>query len=138
MLAYLRDRSAQTIVRAATLRQKLQVKLPISPTHGVLTPGPTSPSDDPLTPDAWQGSHWSTSLEVKGMTPSRTKSTAKSGIEARCAAVEADALPQGRRGGVCSTDEGIARKPASSRESFVSWVHFKDGSASNKRSCCHT
>ena len=24
--------------------------------------GPTSPSDDPITPDAWQGSHWSVNV----------------------------------------------------------------------------
>ena len=30
--------------------------------------GPISPSADPLTPDAWQGSHWSASFEVTGMT----------------------------------------------------------------------
>ena len=30
--------------------------------------GPTSPSTDPITPGAWQGSHWSASFEVTGMT----------------------------------------------------------------------
>ena len=30
--------------------------------------GPTSPSADPSTPGAWQGSHWSTNFEVTGMT----------------------------------------------------------------------
>ena len=30
--------------------------------------GPTSPSADPITPGAWQGSHWSASFEVTGMT----------------------------------------------------------------------
>ena len=29
---------------------------------------PTSPSADPTTPGAWQGSHWSTYFEVSGMT----------------------------------------------------------------------
>ena len=30
--------------------------------------GSTSPSADPITPGAWQGSHWSTNFEVTGMT----------------------------------------------------------------------
>ena len=30
--------------------------------------GPTSPSADPITPGAWQGSHWSTNLYVTCMT----------------------------------------------------------------------
>ena len=38
-LVYLRGGAVQTIVRAAALRQKLQVKLSISPSHIILTPG---------------------------------------------------------------------------------------------------
>ena len=30
--------------------------------------GPTSPSANPITPGAWQGSHWSANFEVTGMT----------------------------------------------------------------------
>ena len=30
--------------------------------------GPTSPITDPITPGAWQGSHWSANFEVTGMT----------------------------------------------------------------------
>ena len=30
--------------------------------------GPTSPSADPITPGAWQGSQWSANFEVTGMT----------------------------------------------------------------------
>ena len=41
----------------ATPRQKLQTKLSVSPSHSILTPG--RPSTDPITPGAWQGSHWS-------------------------------------------------------------------------------
>ena len=37
-LAYLRDRSAQTIARAATLRQKLQIELFVSPSQCIQTP----------------------------------------------------------------------------------------------------
>ena len=29
--------------------------------------GPASPSADPITPGAWQGSHWSANFEVTGM-----------------------------------------------------------------------
>ena len=38
MLVYIRDGSAQTSVHAATLRQKLQIKLSLSPSHSILTP----------------------------------------------------------------------------------------------------
>ena len=33
--------------------------------------GPTSPSAGPITPGAWQGSHWSANFEVTGMTRPR-------------------------------------------------------------------
>ena len=33
--------------------------------------GPISPSADPITPGAWQGSHWSANFEVTGMTRPR-------------------------------------------------------------------
>ena len=39
MLVYVWDRSAQTVVRAATLRYKLQIKLAFSPDHDALTLG---------------------------------------------------------------------------------------------------
>ena len=39
-----RDGSAQTIVHAATLRQKLQIKLAVSPSHSILTPGRPVPA----------------------------------------------------------------------------------------------
>ena len=38
MLVYLRYRFAQTSARAATLREKLQTKFSISPSHSILTP----------------------------------------------------------------------------------------------------
>ena len=44
MLVYLSDGSTQTIVRAATLRQNLQVKLSTSPSHSILTPGRLVPT----------------------------------------------------------------------------------------------
>ena len=44
--------------------------------------GPTSPSTDPITPGAWQGSHWSAKFEVTGMTRPR-KNLGASGIRTR-------------------------------------------------------
>ena len=44
--------------------------------------GPTSPSVDPITPGAWQGSHWSANFEVTGMTRPRKK-PCTSGIRTR-------------------------------------------------------
>ena len=41
--------------------------------------GPTSPSADPITPGAWQGSHWSANFWVTGMTRPR-KNPGASGI----------------------------------------------------------
>ena len=41
---YLRDGSAPTILRAATLRWKLQIQLSISPSHRILTPGQPVPA----------------------------------------------------------------------------------------------
>ena len=54
--------------------------------------GPTSPSADPITPGAWQGSHWSANFEVTGMTRPR-KNPGASGIRTQGpSALEADAL----------------------------------------------
>ena len=44
--------------------------------------GPTSPSADPITPGAWQGSHWSANFEVTGMTRPRNN-PGTSGIRTR-------------------------------------------------------
>ena len=44
--------------------------------------GPTSPSTDPITPGAWQGSHWSANFEVTGMTLPR-KNPGATGIRTR-------------------------------------------------------
>ena len=54
--------------------------------------GPTSPSTDPLTPGAWQGSHWSDNLEVTGMTRPRKKSRLERDSNPGSSALEADAL----------------------------------------------
>ena len=44
--------------------------------------GPTSPNTDPITPGAWQGSHWSANFEVTGMTRP-WKNPGASGIRTR-------------------------------------------------------
>ena len=44
--------------------------------------GPTSPSTDPITPGAWQGSHWSANFSVTGITRPR-KNPGASGIRTR-------------------------------------------------------
>ena len=44
--------------------------------------GPTSPSADPITPGAWQGSHWSAIFLVTGMTRPR-RNPGASGIRTR-------------------------------------------------------
>ena len=54
--------------------------------------GPTSPSADPITPGAWQGSHWSANFEVTGMTRPRKKSRRKRDLNPGSSALEADAL----------------------------------------------
>ena len=43
--------------------------------------GPTSPSADPISPGAWQGSHWSANFEVTGMTRPGKIPTAQAGSE---------------------------------------------------------
>ena len=43
---------------------------------------PTSPSADPITPGAWQGSHWVAKFEVTGMTRPRDLTPASSALEA--------------------------------------------------------
>ena len=57
-LVYFRDGSAQTSLRAATLRQKLQIKAFHLTQSQYTDTGPTSPRADPTIPGAWQGSHW--------------------------------------------------------------------------------
>ena len=43
--------------------------------------GPTSASADPLTPGAWQGSHWSANFEVTGMTRPRKRRKGKERVK---------------------------------------------------------
>ena len=53
---------------------------------------PTSPSTDPITPGAWQGSHWSANFEVTGMTRPRRNPGASEIRTRESSALEADAL----------------------------------------------
>ena len=63
MLVYLRDGSAQTILRAAHTEIEA-VDQTFYLTQSQYTDArPTSPSVDPITPGAWQGSHWSAILK---------------------------------------------------------------------------
>ena len=64
------DGSAQTILRAAILSQKPQIKLSTTPSQFSDT-GPTSPRADPITPGAWQGSHWSGNFSISGYNSTR-------------------------------------------------------------------
>ena len=61
--------------------------------------GPTSPSADPITPGAWQGSHRSANFEVTGMTRPR-KNPGAGGIQTRDLPLSRRTpLPLGQRGG---------------------------------------
>ena len=53
--------SVNTIVCAATLRQKCKTKLSTKLQYTDTVP--TSPSADPVSPGAWQGSHWSANFK---------------------------------------------------------------------------
>ena len=53
--------------------------------------GPTSPNADPITPGAWQGSHWSANFEVTGMTRPPKKSRRKRDSNPGSSALEVDA-----------------------------------------------
>ena len=61
-LLYFRDGSAQIILRAATLRRKLQIKAFHLTQSQYTDTGPTSPRADPITPGTWQGSHWNANV----------------------------------------------------------------------------
>ena len=80
--------SAQTIVRAATLKKTLHIKLAISPCHSILTPG--QPVPVPIPPCAWQVT---TGVAVLGHWYDWTwdkSPTGKTGFEPKSAALQAD------------------------------------------------
>ena len=74
--------SAQTILRAATLR--IQVAYQTFHRSQYTDTRPTSPSTDPITSGAWQGSHWYDST--------RKKSCRKWNSKTGSSALEADAF----------------------------------------------
>ena len=61
--------------------------------------GPTSPSADPISPGAWQGSHWECQCLSHWYDSTSKKSRRKRDSNPRSSALEADALPLGQRGG---------------------------------------
>ena len=74
--------------------------------------GPTSPSADPITLGAWQGSHWSANFEVTGMTRPR-KNPGASGIRTRD-------LPLSRRDALTTRpSQAVATKAERGREGGV-------------------
>ena len=73
----------RTILRTATLREKLQIKRSTSPSHSIMTPGRPVPVLDPITPGAWQGSHWSANFESHWYDSTPKKNPGASGIRTR-------------------------------------------------------
>ena len=82
MPVYLRDGSAQTILRAAhTEIEAADQTFHLTQSQYTDT-GPTGPSTVPISPFPWQGSHWSANFEVTGMTRSTPeKIPAQAGFE---------------------------------------------------------
>ena len=91
--------------------------------------GPTSPSADPISPGAWQGSHWSANFEVTGMTRPRKKSRRKWDSNPGPSAPEEDAL----------TTRPTRRSRQSGRYSylytFLLWLSVMMVSASQGKTC---
>ena len=97
MLVNLGGGYAQTIVRAATLRQKPQIKFAVSLGHGRPTPRKPVPRLV-LQRQVWE--LLDTNFEVYGVTRSgknkqtkQNKPKGKAGIEPRSASLEADGFP---------------------------------------------
>ena len=95
MLVYLRDGAAQTTVHAVTLRQHLQIKLSIPPSHSILTSGQPVPA---LTLFRQAPGRVATGVPAfispVGLDLEKA-STPKTGTEARSAALEADVSTSG-------------------------------------------
>ena len=81
-LVYLRDGSAQTIFTCCHTEIEVADQTFYLTQSQYTDTGPTSPSADPTTPGAWQGSHWSANSWVTGMTQPR-KNPGASGIRTR-------------------------------------------------------
>ena len=103
----LRNGSAQTTARARCHTETETADQTFCLRHSLYTDtGPTSPSADPITSDAWQGQPLEYQFEVTDMTRPRKRATAKAGIEPMSAALEAaDTLPLGQRGGVTEEEK---------------------------------
>ena len=77
--------------------------------------GTTSPSTDPITPGAWQGSHWSANFEVTGMTRPRKNPVASGNRTRDLPLSRRTPKPLGQRGGrvsgvwTCLSDESLVR-----------------------------
>ena len=80
---YLRDGAAQAILRAATLRYKLQTKRSTSPSHSILTPGRPVPAPGGVATGV---------PSVKSLTRPRKKSRRKRDSNQGSSALEEDAL----------------------------------------------
>ena len=59
MIVYLRDGSAQTIFTSCHTEIEVADQTFYLTQSQYTDTGPTSPSADPITPGAWQGSRWS-------------------------------------------------------------------------------
>ena len=68
MRVCLRDRSAQTIFTCCHAEIEVADQTFHLTQSQYTGTRPISPSTDPITPGAWQGSHWSANFEVTGMT----------------------------------------------------------------------
>ena len=67
--------------------------------------GPTSPSTDPITPGAWQGSHWSANFLNHWYDSTPEKARRKRDSNPGSSALEADSLTTRPTRRFCSTDQ---------------------------------
>ena len=85
--------------------------------------GPTSPSTDPITPGAWQGSHWSANFEVTGMTrPLKNLSTCGNQTQDLLLSRRTP-LPLGQRGSLLSRQTPDHKVIESLKYQFLSVWH---------------
>ena len=92
--------------------------------------GPTIPSTDPITADAWQGSHGSANFEVTGMT--RPRKIPKRDSNPGSSALEANALTHSIPN--CSQCLHVVRQCLSNKTTKQKDAHLKFGSLTKKLS----
>ena len=92
MPVYLRDRSAHTMCYHTEIEVADQIFYPTQSQYTITDNGPASPSADPITPGALQGSQWSANFEVTGMTQPRKITTEKVEIKPGSAALNMGTL----------------------------------------------